>query len=209
MGKRRDEQQATPVGNQSAAPSAGDRAGSWAKKAGIWIGALAVLIIVILILRAYLPRWWSHRVGGWVDGSMSRGVIIGLVLGFLCTFLPLLFLAAPFFGRWRLQKWPSLIAVIAAIIVAIPNLLTLGIVIGTNNAAHAGQRTLDIEGPGFRAATLWGVIIGALIGAVVIFYMWRFRRRGIALKEHKEQAKLAADAAKQGPGNTGTVPPPQ
>ncbi|WP_018179535.1 hypothetical protein [Jongsikchunia kroppenstedtii] len=211
MGKPRGNQQATDPNGQPGAggPSVGDRANSWAKKAGLWIGALAVLIIVVLILRAYLPRWWSHRIGGWVDGSMSRGVIIGLVLGFLCTFIPLLLLASPFFGRWRLQKWPSLIAVGLAIIVAIPNLLTLGIAIGTNNAAHAGQRTLDIEGPGFRAATLWGVIIGALIGAVVIFYMWRFRRRGQQIKDHKEQAKLASEAAKQNPGATGPGAPPQ
>jgi len=200
MGKPRGDQQ-TPdpnSGQTGGGASASDRAGSWAKKAGLWIAALAVLIIVVLILRAYLPRWWSHRVGGWVDGSMSRGVIIGLVIGFLCTFIPLLLLASPFFGRWRLQKWPSIIAVVLAIIVAIPNLLTLGIAIGTNNAAHAGQRTLDIEGPGFRAATVWGVVIAALIGAVVIFYFWRFRRRGIALKQHKEHAKLA----KQDPGPT-------
>lgn len=212
MAKRKGEQ---PAPGATGVPAEQDSGSNWQQKAILWTAAVVVLIILFFILRAYLPRWWSHRVGGWIDGSMGSGVFIGLMFGFFCTLIPLLLLAAPFFGRWRLQKWPVLISVGLAVIVAIPNLLTLGIVVGDTSASQAARRTLDVDGPGFRGATLWGVIIGAIVAAVLIFYMQRYRSRGLKLKAHKEQERLATEQAKLAehppkhqPGpNAGPYPP--
>lgn len=49
-----------------------------------------------------------------------------------------------------------------AVVLASPNLFTLGIVLGRGDAAHAGDRTLDVEAPGFRGGTLAGAILAAL-----------------------------------------------
>ena len=48
--------------------------------------------------------------------------------------------------------------------------MTLGIVLGISDAAHAGDRTLDVDGPGFRAWTLIGVIAGlvAVLGTIYL-----------------------------------------
>jgi hypothetical protein len=65
-------------------------------------------------------------------------------------------------------------------VLAIPNLLTLGIVIGSGRAAHAGERTLDVDAPGFRGAGLAGAITAALVVAAVEYLLvsrrWTRRR---------------------------------
>ena len=77
---------------------------------------------------------------------------------------------------------------------ASPNLLTLGIVLGRGNAAHAGDRTLDVEAPGFRGAVLVGamVAVGALIGMISLL---RSRRRA---RQHAERLE-AELATRRGP----------
>jgi MFS family permease len=135
----------------------------------------AIIVVLVFIGAAFLPRWWSHVIGGQVNGSIAVGVILGLFYGFLFTFLPLLAL------RWALRRRRSLNfwigAVMVMILLAGPNLLTLGIVLGHGNAAHAGERTLDVDAPAYRGAVLAGAIAAVL---VFVFgeYVFRSRRRG-------------------------------
>ncbi len=56
--------------------------------------------------------------------------------------------------------------------------MTLGIVLGTGNAAHAGERILDVEAPAFRGATLAGALIAlGMIGFVAFLMMSRRESR--------------------------------
>jgi hypothetical protein len=73
--------------------------------------------------------------------------------------------------RWRTRiAWLALAAILAA-----PNLMTLGVAIGTGSGAHAGQRTMDVQAPMFRGATAVGALIAVVIFiAMVVVY----RRRG-------------------------------
>jgi hypothetical protein len=75
---------------------------------------------------------------------------------------------------------------VLAIVLAGPNLLTLGIVIGSGHAAHAGERTLDVDAPGFRGASLAGAIVGALALAALEYLLvtrrWSRRRLDAARK---------------------------
>jgi hypothetical protein len=64
----------------------------------------------------------------------------------------------------------------AAVFLALPNLFTLGIVLGRGNAAHAGDRTLDVEAPGFRGGSLAGAILAALC-ILAVWWLVRSRRR--------------------------------
>jgi hypothetical protein len=70
---------------------------------------------------------------------------------------------------------------IAAALTA-PNLMTLGIAIGTSPAAQAGDRTMDVTAPGFRYASLWGVVLGALAALVVVTVSILWERRTQELK---------------------------
>lgn len=167
----------------------------------IWGGALVAIVIAWFTASAALPRWWSHRIGDQVDGSLSAGIGIGLFYGFVFTFLPLMVLTFALRRRrsWKARAWITA----AAVALALPNLLTLGIVIGNSSAAHAGERTLDVEAPNFRASSLIGAIAGALAVAGVRYLMIsraRAKERESKLRDElrgrEEAEKAAADAEK-------------
>jgi len=139
-------------------------------------GVVAGLVVLYLIGAAVIPRWWAQRVADVVDGRLTVGALFGLFIGLVFTVVPLL--AAWAIIRWRTERrswrgWLGWLAVV--ILTAAPNLMTLGIVTGNSNAAHAGDRTLDVDGPGFRVWSLVGAIAGVVaVGAV--FYLSRSRR---------------------------------
>lgn len=141
---------------------------------------LTVLVVVVLAIvvllagTAFLPRWWSHRVADQANGSFTSGIGLGLFYGFSFTLLALVVL---WIGLRRISTWKGrLILVGVAVLVASPNLLTLGIVLGPGGGAHAGERTLDVEAPGFRSSSLIGAIVAVVVVAAVGLLL-RSRRR--------------------------------
>ena len=130
----------------------------------ITIGIVAAVGAVLL---------YSHRRGGdpAMVGPARRqrrrrqphvGALYGLFIGFVFTVAPLLLLLAVVRWRTRRRTWLGWLGWLAcsSLLLAAPNLMTLGIVLGISDAAHAGDRILDVEGPGFRLWTLIGVIVG-------------------------------------------------
>ena len=156
----------------------------WLRRFVIAVVAVAALIGLAFLAAAFLPRWWAHRVAHQVNGSMSVGIILGLFYGFVFTVLPLGTAWRAFRKRRPWKVWASL--AVLAIVLAGPNLLTLGIVIGSGHAAHAGERTLDVDAPGFRGASLAGAIVGALALAAIEYLLvtrrWSRRRLDAARK---------------------------
>lgn len=121
----------------------------------------AGVVITWLFGTLLLPRWYAHRIGNFVDGRMTVGWISGTAHGIVFTVLPLLVLWAGF--RYRTTWQRALAFLIGAAILAAPNLIVAGIVWGTGNAAHQGERTLDVDGPGFRGSVLVGIAIGVVL----------------------------------------------
>jgi len=67
------------------------------------VGAL-LTVLLYFALSALIPRWWSQAVARQVGGRISAGVVIGLLYGFVFTFLPLIVLAQ---ARHRAFRWPA------------------------------------------------------------------------------------------------------
>ena len=147
---------------------------NWGRRA-IWlVVALVVLLVAGLIASATVPRWWAHRVGDQVDGSITQGTLLGLFYGFVFTFVPIAVLLL--IVRLRRTTRTVVVAVVLAVLLALPNLMTLGIVVGRGNAAHAGDRVLDVEAPAFRGGTLAGAILAVLLVAFVGYLVVSRRR---------------------------------
>jgi ABC-type Fe3+ transport system permease subunit len=145
-----------------------DRLRRLRKNALIIVGVVLVAAALYWIGSAFLPRWWAHRVGDQVHGSIVAGTIVGLFYGFVFTCLPL-FVAWIGFRRRRPWRWWVAFGA-AAIVLATPNLLTLGIVLGSGNASHAGERTLDVHAPAYRTSVLVGAILAA-VATVALAYL--------------------------------------
>lgn len=150
---------------------------NWGRRL-MWAGGLLVVFVLsTLIASATVPRWWAQRVGDQVDGSITQGVTLGIVYGFVFTFLPIV--AIVLILRWRTSFKTIAAAVVVGVVFALPNLMTLSIVLGDGNAAHAGDRILDVEAPAFRGASLAGVILAGLL-LIVMGYLMVSRDRARA-----------------------------
>ncbi len=160
------------MSEQASRPAAPDA--NWTRRIGVGIGLVVSLTLIALLGAAFLPRWWAQRIGDQVDGSITTGGFVGLFYGFVFTLLPLvvLWLVFRFLRTWRRR----VLGVALVVLLAAPNLLTLGIVVGAGNGAHAGDRILDVEAPAFRGGTVAGALLAiACLGGA--WYVIRSRRR--------------------------------
>ncbi len=155
---------------------------------------LILAVLLVLLAGAVVPRWWAQRIGSMVDGRMLVGSGLGLGVGMVFTAAPLVFFGVA--ARHLRSIGKALSALVVGLLLALPNLITLAIVLGTGNAAHAGERVLDVEAPGFRGGSLVGAIVGALLAFWVIYLMWSRRRRGrdLARLTAAEKARTAESA---------------
>ncbi len=161
----------------------------------ILLGVLAAALVIIgyFVGAAFLPRWWARRIGGWVHDSFTTGLLLGLGFGLLFTLVPLA-IAATAFSK-RLNRPTRTAVVVLAFVVALPNLLTLGISAGTGSGAHAGGRILDDRAPFFQGATLIGAILAAVIFALATWQYQAGRRVRSAKRSAKAQRRDSAASA--------------
>ena len=162
----------------AAAPPAEDRFSRSLRNLFIGGAVLVLLALTWLLGVTVIPRWWAQRVGNRVDGSLTAGSVMGVMVGAVFTALPLLVI---WLGIRYRRSWKRAIGVLlVALLLASPNLATLGIVFGNGNAAHAGERILDVDGPGFRGGSLVGAVLAVIVLAFVGYLALsrgRFRRR--------------------------------
>jgi hypothetical protein len=161
------------------------RTTDWGRRI-LWIGGgLALIVIAVLIASATVPRWWAHRIGDQVDGSITQGTLLGLFYGFVFTLVPIALVLLIL--RWR-RTWKTIaFAAFVAVVFALPNLMTLSIVVGRGNAAHAGDRTLDVDAPAFRGGSLAGALLAcALLGFIAYLIVSRNRAHSSARRARDE-----------------------
>lgn len=179
-------------------PSAEDRWKPWKRRGLIGLIALIFLLFMVIAGAAFIPRWWAQRIGDQVDGSFSAGIGLGLFYGFVFTGLALVVLYLFFRKRRSWKIWA--VGLLIAAIVAAPNLMTLGIVLGSGNAAHAGERILDVDAPGFRNSTAVGAIAALILIGGCVYLLTSRQRSRRKLKEMKQRERDAAQATEDDAG---------
>ncbi|WP_089249155.1 permease [Rhodococcoides kyotonense] len=165
---------------------------SWVTKAVvIAVGAVA-LVIAYFALAAFVPRWWGIRMSQLADQTFTKGILWGLAFGIVCTLVPLLLFFAAFSVRKRRGgKVTAIVAVVLAVAVAVPNLMTLSIVLGNGNAALAAAQNMNTGAPGFRGATALGAIVAVAVFVLLAIVIVRGRRR----RAQKRLDRVAAPPA--------------
>jgi MFS family permease len=160
----------------------------WLKRATWALALIGLAIGTYFLAAAFLPRWWAHRVGDQVNGSIAAGIALGLFYGFVFTFLSLFVLWRGFRRRRPWKHWLAFL--IGAVLLASPNLLTMGIVLGTGNAAHAGERTLDVDAPAYRTSVLIGAIVAVAIYALLFYLLFSRRHARGRVAKLRERLKI-------------------
>jgi membrane associated rhomboid family serine protease len=123
---------------------------------------------------------------------MTAGVLYGLLIGLVFALFPVL-LATAAFRRGR--RYKLRVAIFGgALLLALPNWVTLSIALGAGSGAHAGDRILDIEGPGFRVGSAWGAAIGVLVGLAMVALLWKWRRDRAQLRAFRRERNAAESA---------------
>lgn len=153
----------------------------------IGVISLAVVAALILLAGAIVPRWWATRIGNVVDKRLTIGSFVGIAVGAIFTTIPLLILWIGWRVRKTFRRW--LIVVAIALVVAFPNLATLGIWTGTGSGADIARRDLGTEAPGFLGGTLFGVILGAALSLGIAYLSFSRRRNKQLARDLKAQLK--------------------
>lgn len=171
----------------------------WVKRLVGLLVAVAAAYGLALVAAAFFPRWWAQRVADQVNGDLTSGILWGLFYGFVFTVVPLL-LVVQLRRRFFSWTWRAILLVVA-VLLAIPNWFTLSIVVGNGNAAHAGERILDVDAPGFRIATAIGAAgaAGLVLVLLVTGVVASHRRKQVRdLRGRLDEQKQAADESRTG-----------
>ena len=156
-----------------------------------------VAIVLVLLFGVYvLPRWWAGVIANRVRGSLTAGVVLGVLLGGVLTLAALVVAALAFHRHvsWRRRA----LVLGAALVIAAPNLITLGIAFGRGGGARSGRLKLDANGDGFRGASLVGAVLGvvAFVGLRYLLASRRAQKREVGnLREQLRER----DAGRQTP----------
>ncbi|XAS73879.1 hypothetical protein VUN82_08610 [Micrococcaceae bacterium Sec5.1] len=171
---------------------------NWGVKIILILVALLVAVAAYFILGAILPRWWSDVIAGQIRRDLGASVLVGMFYGFVFTFVPLV---VAWQATHKAVSWPwKIVILLAAVAIATPNLLTAGIVFGSTESAHAGQRTLSVDAGFFTTWTGISAVAAAVIFAVVTVLWALWRRRGKqmrALRQAESERTKAAKRAEQ------------
>src|SRR4029453_3101007 len=134
---------------------------NWGVKIILFLVAFLFSVAAYFLLGAILPRWWADVVAGQIRRDLGASVLVGMFYGFVFTFIPLV---VAWQATHKAVSWPwKIVILLAAVAIAPPNLLTAGIVFGSTESAHAGQRTLSVDAGFF---TTWTAISAVAAGCV-------------------------------------------
>ncbi len=157
----------------------------WVKRLAAVLVGVAVVYLLALVAGAFFPRWWAQRVADQVNGDITSGVLWGLFYGFVFTIVPLLVVVQL---RRRFFNWTWRgILLLVAVVLAAPNWFTLSIGVGAGSAAHAGERILDVDAPGFRVASAIGAVGAVALVVILTVTGARAHRRRRQVRDLKGQ----------------------
>ncbi|QXQ11459.1 hypothetical protein [Paeniglutamicibacter sp. Y32M11] len=183
------------VPSSSADTQREDSSPRWGLRIGLGVAAIIILAIVYLVVLLFLPVWWATRVSNQTQGSVTSGIILGLTYGFVFTFVPLLI---AWQARYKKVSWPwKAVIVVLAIIVAIPNLLTLSIYANSSGAAAKARSMIDISATWFPSWTMGGAAAALIlfVGIAAFWHLWRARGKKMKSLKTEMKSQAAARAA--------------
>lgn len=145
--------------------------------------AVVVLVVGYLLASATVPLMWADAIRDQIGGQLDKSVPLALFYGFTFSFLPLLL--AWQCRRRKLSKRLRLALAAAAVLLSIPNVLTLGVIYGRSPVA-ADARAVWADSANWFGT--WSQIfmvagISCAVVAIVLGRLWLRRGREKRLRK--------------------------
>lgn len=160
--------------------------------------AAVVLVVAYLVGSVTLPSLWAKAVVGQLGGQPGNSVPLGMFYGFTFTFAPLLL--AWQCRRRRLPKAARVALAATAVVLTIPNLLTLGVMYGGGPTAVDARALWLTEANWFGTWSQIFMLCGAVCAVAGIALGRTWLRRG-------REVRMLKAAQSRGRGNPGVDAP--
>ena len=168
-------------------------------KVRLLLGVISLLTLLVIYATAtiFMPVWWATKISSHNAGSATGGWISGFSIGFVFTLIPLLVLWQVHYRKlsWR---WRGVIA-LAAVVLALPNWLTLGIFWNPSDPAQKAQAILNTGATWFGGASLVGAVSAAVTASVLVIIWLVFRLKGARIRNLEVQRNAPLDATVHDP----------
>ena len=168
-------------------------------KVRLLLGVISLLTLLVIYATAtiFMPVWWATKISSHNAGSATGGWISGFSIGFVFTLIPLLVLWQVHYRKlsWR---WRGVIA-LAAVVLALPNWLTLGIFWNPSDPAQKAQAILNTGATWFGGASLVGAVSAAVTASVLVIIWLVFRLKGARIRNLESQQSAPLNATVHDP----------
>lgn len=191
--------------NSSTSPVPPTRPPAGRQKMPVWLFrtilvaiAVVVLVIAYLILSVTVPLTWANSIKSQVGNNMGNAIPLGMFYGFVFSFVPVV--VAWQARRKGLNKWVRVALLVLALILTVPNLLTLSVLYGTTTSAKNALSIWNTGGANwFGSWSLTFMVIGVLCAIAVIILGRMWIRRGKKIRQIRAAEKVVSqnEAAKE------------
>lgn len=185
-----------PLPDKAARPTGTPATEAARRKMPVWlartiIGAAAAIVLVIayFIASVTVPLAWATSIRDQTGGKLGNAIPLGMFYGFVFSFVPVLV-------GWqshhkRLNKGVRIALLVVAVLLTIPNLLTLAVLYGTTGSATDARSIWTTGGANWFGT--WGQIfmVAGVVCAVAVIVLGRaWVRRGRKIRQIKAAERL-------------------
>lgn len=188
-GQAPDTRGSTPTNLPTATGTSGKtKMPSWLFRTILGVGAAAVLVIVYFVASVTVPLMWANSIRDQIGGQLGNSIPLGMFYGFVFSFFPVIIAWQA--HRRRLNKWVRVSLLALAVLLTIPNLLTLGVLFGNTRTAADARSIWANSANWFGTWSQVFMVLGVVcaVALVVLGRMWL--RRGQRIREIKAAEKL-------------------
>lgn len=188
-----------PRPEKSPPPADGAGPATQRKRLPVWLlrTIVAVVAIVVLVLAYYIasvtvPLAWATSVRDQTGGKLGNAIPLGMFYGFVFSFVPVT--VAWQARRRRLNKWVRVVVLVVAVLLTLPNLLTLAVLYGTTASAVDARSIWTTGGANWFGT--WSqifMVAGVVCAVAVIFLSRAWIRRGRKIRQIKAAERLVRD----------------
>lgn len=164
----------------------------WLFRVVLGASAVVALVVLYLVASVTVPLIWANAIRDQIGGQLGNSIPLGMFYGFVFSFVPLLIVWQA--RRNRLNKWVRISLVGLAVLLLIPNLLTLAVVYGTSGTAADARAIWSNSANWFGMWSQIFMVAGVVcaVGGIVLTRMWL--RRGAKIREIKAAEKLVRES---------------